>query len=48
VHINGMDIELGAGREFVIPRGARISGRYTAGTRTLHAFAGRGLKRAES
>jgi uncharacterized protein YndB with AHSA1/START domain len=46
VRINGMDIQLGAGREFVIPRGARISGRFTAGTRTLHAFGGRGLKRA--
>jgi uncharacterized protein YndB with AHSA1/START domain len=45
--INGMEIQLGAGREFVIPRGARISGRYAAGTRTLHAFNGRGLKRSE-
>jgi hypothetical protein len=31
-----------------VPRGARISGRFTAGTRTLHAFGGQGLKRAES
>jgi uncharacterized protein YndB with AHSA1/START domain len=44
--INGMEIQLDAGREFVIPRSARISGRFTAGTRTLHAFGGRGLKRA--
>lgn len=36
LRINGMDIQLGAGREFVVPRGARISGRFTAGTRTLH------------
>ncbi|WNG17838.1 SRPBCC domain-containing protein [Cystobacter fuscus] len=45
--INGMEIELGPGQEFVVPRGARISGRFTAGTRTLHAFGGRGLERAE-
>jgi uncharacterized protein YndB with AHSA1/START domain len=43
--INGLAIELGAGREFVIPRSARISRRYTAGTRTIHALGGRGLKR---
>ena len=48
LRINGMDIQLGAGREFVIPRSARISGRFTAGTRTLHAFGGRGLQRAEA
>jgi len=48
VSINGMEIQLGAGREFVVPRGARISGRFAAGTRTLHAFGGRGLKRAAS
>ncbi|MCP3136914.1 SRPBCC domain-containing protein [Pyxidicoccus xibeiensis] len=46
--INGTDFTLGAGREFVVPRGARIRGRYTAGTRTLHAFGGRGLKRPAS
>ncbi len=34
--------------QLVVPRGARISGRFTAGTRTLHAFGGQGLKRAES
>ena len=43
--INGMEIQLGAGRQFVVPRGARISGRFSAGTRTLHAFSGRGLGR---
>ncbi|NMO15308.1 hypothetical protein HPC49_53300 [Pyxidicoccus fallax] len=48
VRINGMDIELGAGREFIIPHGARTSGRFSAGTRTIHAFTGQGLKRAES
>ena len=45
--INGMDIELGAGREFIIPRSARISGRFAAGTRTLHAFGGQRIQRAE-
>lgn len=44
--INGLEIQLGAGREFVIPRGARISARYAAGTRTLHAFGGRAFQRA--
>ncbi len=48
LRINGMDIQLGPGREFVVPRGARISGRFTAGTRPLHAFGGWGLERAES
>lgn len=46
--INGLEIQLGAGREFVIPRGARISARYTAGTRTVHALGGRGLQRARA
>jgi uncharacterized protein YndB with AHSA1/START domain len=48
LRINDMDIELGAGREFVIPRGARISGRFTAGTRTIHAFGGKTFERAKS
>ena len=46
VRINGMDIELGPGREFVIPRGARVSGRFKAGTRTIHALGGRKLGQA--
>ncbi|UQA60612.1 SRPBCC domain-containing protein [Polyangium aurulentum] len=48
LRINGMDIELGPGREFVIPRGARIAGRFTAGTRTIHARGGPSLERAGS
>lgn len=48
VRINGMDMHLDAGREFVIPRGARISGRYTAGTRTIHARGGKAPERAAS
>ena len=48
LRINGMDIELGPGREFVIPRGARIAGRFTAGTRTIHARGGQSPERAQS
>ncbi|MFY0567463.1 SRPBCC domain-containing protein [Archangium lansingense] len=48
VTINGMDIHLGAGREFVIPMGARTSGRFTAGTRTIHAYKGKRLERASA
>ncbi|HEX5749806.1 MAG TPA: hypothetical protein VFZ09_26485 [Archangium sp.] len=48
LRINDLDMELGAGREFVIPRGARISGRFTAGTRTIHAFGGRKFERANA
>ncbi|MFP2929427.1 SRPBCC domain-containing protein [Pyxidicoccus sp. 3LG] len=39
------EFKLEAGREFVVPKGARIRRRCKAGTRTLHAFGGRGLKR---
>ncbi|MDC3988815.1 SRPBCC domain-containing protein [Polyangium jinanense] len=45
LRINGMDMELRAGREFVVPRGARVSGRFSAGTRTIHAVSGRSLGR---
>lgn len=48
VRINGMDMQLGAGREFVIPRSARVSGRFTAGTRTIHARGGKGPERADA
>ena len=44
---HGAEIQLGPGRELVVPRGARVSGRFTAGTRPLHIFGGRGLDRAE-
>jgi mannose-6-phosphate isomerase-like protein (cupin superfamily) len=39
--IDGAQIEVGAGQECVIPRGARISGSVVAGTRTIHMFGGR-------
>lgn len=48
VSINGMEMHLGAGREFVIPRSARISGRYTAGTRTIHARGSKPPERSDS
>ncbi len=48
LRINGLEMELGAGREFVIPRGARIAGRFAAGTRTMHALGGRRFERAGS
>jgi mannose-6-phosphate isomerase-like protein (cupin superfamily) len=39
-------IQLGAGAEYVIPRGVPHSGRVVAGTRTIHAFGGRRAERA--
>jgi uncharacterized protein YndB with AHSA1/START domain len=46
LRINGMDIQLGPGREFIIPRMARTSGRFTAGTRTIHARGGKAPEQA--
>ena len=46
--LNGNEMPLKAGSEYIVPKGARTSGRYAAGTRTIHAFGGRGLKRAEA
>lgn len=42
--IDGKETVLRAGEECVIPRGARISGRVTAGTRTIHMFGGRRIR----
>lgn len=42
--IDSVEVRLERGDECHIPRGARISGRVDAGTRTIHAFGG---KRAE-
>jgi mannose-6-phosphate isomerase-like protein (cupin superfamily) len=41
-------IPLGAGEEYLIPRGARHSGEVVAGTRTIHMFGGRRVERALS
>jgi len=38
--IDGEQIPLKAGEEFLIPRGVRHSGEVVAGTRTIHAFGG--------
>lgn len=38
--IRGERIVMGAGYEYVIPRGVAHSGEVVAGTRTIHAFAG--------
>jgi quercetin dioxygenase-like cupin family protein len=46
--IDGQDTEVRAGQECVIPRGTRISGRVTAGTRTIHLFGGHRASRAGS
>jgi quercetin dioxygenase-like cupin family protein len=42
--LDGEEVHLGAGHEYFIAKGTKIAGRVTAGTRTIHAFAG---KRAE-
>lgn len=44
--IDGQDREVYAGQECVIPRGTTISGRVSAGTRTIHMFGGRRVIRA--
>ncbi len=41
----GQEMHLGAGQEFEIPNGARISGRLQAGTRLLHVFGGKQVAR---
>lgn len=39
--INGNEIILRPGNELFIPKGTKQSGRVKAGTRTIHAFAGK-------
>jgi len=48
ITIEGEDTVVRAGQECVIPRGARISGQVTAGTRTIHMFGGRRVIRADA
>ena len=43
--LNGKEVHVGAGQEYFIPRGTRIAGCVTAGTRTIHAFGGRRAER---
>ncbi len=46
VTLDGQEIRVSAGQEYVISKGTRIGGRVTAGTRTIHAFGGRRAERA--
>jgi quercetin dioxygenase-like cupin family protein len=43
--LDGQEVRVGPGQEYVIPKGTRIAGRVTAGTRTVHAFGGRRAER---
>jgi quercetin dioxygenase-like cupin family protein len=44
--LNGQELRVDAGQECHIPRGPRISGRVSAGTRTIHMFGGQRTRRA--
>ncbi len=44
--LDGREVRIGAGQEYFIPKGTRIAGLVTAGTRTLHAFGGKRAQRA--
>jgi hypothetical protein len=39
---------VGAGQEYFIPKGTKIAGRLTAGTRTIHAFGGTRAERKQT
>jgi hypothetical protein len=43
---DGNEIRVAAGQQCFIPRGTRIAGKVSAGTRTVHAFGGRRAVRA--
>jgi quercetin dioxygenase-like cupin family protein len=43
--LDGREVTLGAGQELLIPRGTRVAGKVTAGTRTIHAFGGKRVVR---
>lgn len=43
--INNQRYVLKSGDEFYIPKGTPHSGEFTAGTRTIHAFGGKRVKR---
>ena len=40
ITMDGAESQIHAGQECLIPRGTSISGRVTAGTRTIHMFGG--------
>jgi quercetin dioxygenase-like cupin family protein len=46
--INGKQIEVKAGEEYLIPRGVPHSGEVVAWTRTIHAFGGHRADRVQS
>ena len=46
VTLNGEEVRVGAGQEYFVPKGTKMAGRVTAGTRTVHAFGGRRAERA--
>jgi ethanolamine utilization protein EutQ (cupin superfamily) len=46
--LDGHEVRIGAGHECFIPKGTRIAGRVTAGTRTVHAFGGRRAERGRT
>ena len=46
--LDGREIPVRAGEEYFIPKGTKIAGRVTAGTRTVHAFGARRARRASS
>ena len=41
LRLDDRELRVAAGEECFIPRGTRVSGRVTAGTRTIHVFGGR-------
>ena len=43
--ICGKKIPVGVGEEYFIPKGLAHAGEYVSGTRTIHAFGGKRLKR---
>jgi quercetin dioxygenase-like cupin family protein len=43
--IDGKKISLDAGQEYFIPKGLAHAGEYSAGTRTIHAFGGKRVKK---
>jgi quercetin dioxygenase-like cupin family protein len=45
VIVDGREVRVDAGQEYFIAKGTVIAGRVTAGTRTIHAFGGRRVRR---
>ena len=43
---NGEEVRVDAGQACFIPKGTKVAGRVTAGTRTVHPFGGRRAERA--